>query len=65
MGLRLRMKADYDCSGRSAEVQVLCTALKTEIRIPAHMSRRKWLVMTALEFSCDVAAYSLVVVEIV
>jgi len=28
MGLRLRMKADYDCSGASAEVQVICTALK-------------------------------------
>jgi hypothetical protein len=29
MGLRLRMKADWDCSGLSAEVQVLCTAFKT------------------------------------
>lgn len=29
MGLRLRMKADFDCSGYSAEVQVICTALKT------------------------------------
>ena len=28
MGLRLRMKADYDCSGYSEEVQVICTALK-------------------------------------
>jgi len=28
MGLRLRMKADYDCSGYSAEAQVICTALK-------------------------------------
>ncbi len=29
MGLRFRMKAGYDCSGLSAEVQVICTALKT------------------------------------
>jgi hypothetical protein len=29
MGLRLRMKANYDCSRRSSEVQVICTALKT------------------------------------
>jgi hypothetical protein len=29
MGLRLRMKADYDCSSLSEEVQVICTALKT------------------------------------
>jgi hypothetical protein len=29
MGLRMRMKADYDCSGYSQEVQVICTALKT------------------------------------
>jgi hypothetical protein len=29
MGLRLRMKASYDCSGYSDEVQVICTALKT------------------------------------
>jgi hypothetical protein len=28
MGLRLRMKADYDCSGYSPEAQVVCTALK-------------------------------------
>jgi hypothetical protein len=28
MGLRFRMKADYDCSGYSDEVQVICTALK-------------------------------------
>jgi hypothetical protein len=28
MGLRFRMKADYDCSAYSAEVQVICTALK-------------------------------------
>lgn len=28
MGLRLRMKADYDCSDYSDEVQVICTALK-------------------------------------
>jgi hypothetical protein len=28
MGLRLRMKAGYDCSGFSAEVQVICDALK-------------------------------------
>ena len=29
MGLRLRMKASYDCSGLPAEIQVLCTAFKT------------------------------------
>ncbi len=29
MGLRFRMKASYDCSGYSNEVQVICTALKT------------------------------------
>lgn len=29
MGLRVRMKADYDCSGLASEVQVICTALKT------------------------------------
>lgn len=29
MGLRLRMKADYDCSGLASEIQVLCTAFKT------------------------------------
>jgi hypothetical protein len=29
MGLRLRMKASYDCSSYSTEVQVICTALKT------------------------------------
>jgi hypothetical protein len=29
MGLRVRMKADYDCSGLSSEIQVICTALKT------------------------------------
>lgn len=29
MGLRFRMKADYDCSGFSQEVQVICDALKT------------------------------------
>lgn len=29
MGLRLRMKADYDCSGLSSEIQVVCAALKT------------------------------------
>ncbi|MFO0635251.1 MAG: hypothetical protein U0168_20580 [Nannocystaceae bacterium] len=29
MGLRLRMKADYDCSSYSQEVQVICAALKT------------------------------------
>jgi hypothetical protein len=29
MGLRLRMKAGFDCSALSAEVQVLCTAFKT------------------------------------
>lgn len=29
MGLRLRMKADYDCSGLASEIQVICTALKT------------------------------------
>jgi hypothetical protein len=28
MGLRLRMRAGYDCSGLSDEVQVICTALK-------------------------------------
>ena len=28
MGLRFRMKASYDCGGFSAEVQVICTALK-------------------------------------
>ena len=28
MGLRVRMKASYDCSGYSDEVQVLCTAMK-------------------------------------
>ncbi len=28
MGLRLRLKAGYDCSGASTEVQVICTALK-------------------------------------
>jgi hypothetical protein len=28
MGLRLRMRKDYDCSGYSAEVQVLCRGLK-------------------------------------
>jgi hypothetical protein len=28
MGLRLRMKADFDCSAMSAEVRVLCTGLK-------------------------------------
>jgi hypothetical protein len=28
MGLRFRMKADYDCSGFSREVQVICAALK-------------------------------------
>lgn len=28
MGARFRMKADYDCSDLSAEVQVICTALK-------------------------------------
>jgi len=28
MGLRLRLKADADCSGLSTEVQVICTALK-------------------------------------
>ncbi len=28
MGLRLRMKAGYDCSGLSAEVRVICAALK-------------------------------------
>ncbi len=27
MGLRLRMKADFDCSQRSSEAQVICTAL--------------------------------------
>ena len=29
MGLRFRMKADYDCSSLSSETQVVCTALKT------------------------------------
>jgi hypothetical protein len=29
MGMRFRMKADYDCSSYSAEVQVICTAMKT------------------------------------
>jgi hypothetical protein len=29
MGLRVRMKASYDCSGYSSEVQVICTAMKT------------------------------------
>lgn len=29
MGLRLRMKASYDCSGMSTEAQVICTGLKT------------------------------------
>jgi hypothetical protein len=28
MGLRLRMRSDFDCSGLSSEVNVLCTALK-------------------------------------
>ena len=28
MGLRVRMKADYDCSDYTNEVQVICTALK-------------------------------------
>jgi hypothetical protein len=28
MGLRMRMKAGYDCSGYSQEAQVVCTALK-------------------------------------
>jgi len=28
MGLRFRMKASYGCAGTSAEVQVICTALK-------------------------------------
>lgn len=28
MGLRLRLRADHDCSGASSEVQVICTALK-------------------------------------
>ena len=28
MGLRVRMRADYDCSGFSDEVQVICTAMK-------------------------------------
>jgi hypothetical protein len=28
MGLRVRMKADYDCSGYSAEAQVVCDGLK-------------------------------------
>jgi hypothetical protein len=29
MGLRVRMKADYDCSAYGDEVQVICAALKT------------------------------------
>lgn len=29
MGMRFRMKASYECSGYSAEAQVVCTALKT------------------------------------
>lgn len=29
MGLRVRMKADYDCSALASEIQVICTALKT------------------------------------
>ena len=29
MGLRVRMKSDFDCSGLSSEVQVICTAMKT------------------------------------
>ena len=29
MGLRLRMRSDYDCEDFSSEVQVLCTAFKT------------------------------------
>ena len=29
MGLRFRMKADYDCGDYSAEVQVICAAMKT------------------------------------
>lgn len=29
MGLRVRMRADYDCSGLASEIQVICTALKT------------------------------------
>ena len=28
MGLRFRMKADYDCSGFSQEVNVICSTLK-------------------------------------
>jgi hypothetical protein len=28
MGLRLRMRPNYDCSGYSDEVQVICRALK-------------------------------------
>lgn len=28
MGLRVRMRSDYDCSSYSSEVQVICTALK-------------------------------------
>ena len=28
MGLRFRMKADYDCSAYSSEAQVVCTAMK-------------------------------------
>jgi hypothetical protein len=29
MGLRLRLKAEFDCTALSAEVQVICAALKT------------------------------------
>ncbi len=29
MGLRLRLRSNYDCSDRSQEVQVMCTAFKT------------------------------------
>lgn len=29
MGLRVRMRADYDCSGLASEIQVVCAALKT------------------------------------
>ena len=28
MGMRFRMKPNYDCSALSSEVQVICTALK-------------------------------------
>jgi hypothetical protein len=28
MGLRVRMKASYSCTAYSAEVQVMCTAMK-------------------------------------